>query len=423
MCNPPEATQPKIFTRNLYKKWAVTLLIEIGWFIWAFLDREERFGRFTEATPYIGFYYYMSITMIFGSLIAGATPAGGGAVAFPVMVLALGVPTRVGRDFSLGIQSFGMSAAAGIIFLLKVPLDYEALIWGTIGGAVGLLIGFEGIAPFLLPPYTKLFFVSLWLAFSVALFMLNRRLDRKVYNTAKEADLALLGLASTKPEVESGDVEVVPKDTEREALILKAKRKRIAVLTSIGLFGGICSSIAGSGLDMATFSILTLYYRESEKVATPTSVVLMAVNAVLGILCRFARIGGPYDPGEELALWKFISVCIPIVVIGAPLGAFVPIILSRHQIAYCLYVLSILQFVTAYSVVRPWSKPAPHNYGLFIASLVTLFGGCMLFYGVAKFGEKRDKMVENTAVEEKVDEESDANITKSDVSVGNTTEE
>ena len=38
------------------------------------------------------------------------TSEGGGAVAFPVMTLALGIPPAVARDFSLMIQSCGMTA-------------------------------------------------------------------------------------------------------------------------------------------------------------------------------------------------------------------------------------------------------------------------------------------------------------------------
>ena len=50
-------------------------------------------------------FYIMSLTMIFGSLVAGSTPVGGGAVAFPVMVLFIKLSAEDGRDFSLMIQS------------------------------------------------------------------------------------------------------------------------------------------------------------------------------------------------------------------------------------------------------------------------------------------------------------------------------
>jgi len=49
----------------------------------------------------------MSITMVIGSMVAGATSEGGGAVAFPVMTLALKIKPSIARDFSLMTQSCG----------------------------------------------------------------------------------------------------------------------------------------------------------------------------------------------------------------------------------------------------------------------------------------------------------------------------
>jgi uncharacterized membrane protein YfcA len=53
-------------------------------------------------------HYAMTITMIFGAFIGGATSEGGGAVAFPVMTLVLHLAPSIARDFSLMIQSCGM---------------------------------------------------------------------------------------------------------------------------------------------------------------------------------------------------------------------------------------------------------------------------------------------------------------------------
>jgi uncharacterized protein len=64
-----------------------TILVHIGWWTWVLMDVETRLGRFNEATPYSGKYYYMSITMAFGSLIAGSTSEGGGAIAYPVSLI------------------------------------------------------------------------------------------------------------------------------------------------------------------------------------------------------------------------------------------------------------------------------------------------------------------------------------------------
>ncbi len=49
----------------------------------------------------------MSLTMIIGGFIGGATSEGGGAVAFPVMTLALALEPAVARDFVYMSQSAG----------------------------------------------------------------------------------------------------------------------------------------------------------------------------------------------------------------------------------------------------------------------------------------------------------------------------
>ena len=54
--------------------------------------------------------YVLPLTMIVGATVGGMTSEGGGAVAFPVMTLALGIPPAIARDFSLMIQSCGKTA-------------------------------------------------------------------------------------------------------------------------------------------------------------------------------------------------------------------------------------------------------------------------------------------------------------------------
>ncbi len=61
---------------------------------------------------------------------------------------------------------------------------------------------------------------------------------------------------------------------------------QILVLIATGFVGGIFSSFAGSGLDICSFSVITLLFRVTEKTATPTSVVLMAGNTVIGTYWR-----------------------------------------------------------------------------------------------------------------------------------------
>lgn len=67
---------------------------------WSLAIKHNYFAYFPDR-------YYLSITMIFGAMIGGATSEGGGAVAFPVMTLALGIPPAIARDFSMMCQSCG----------------------------------------------------------------------------------------------------------------------------------------------------------------------------------------------------------------------------------------------------------------------------------------------------------------------------
>ena len=75
--------------------------------------------------------------------------------------------------------------------------------------------------------------------------------------------------------------------------------KRGAYLVA-GLLGGLLTTVSGSGMDLAGFAVQTLLFRVSEKTATPTSVVLMALNTAIGffaievVACTYYR--------EELVL-------------------------------------------------------------------------------------------------------------------------
>ena len=60
----------------------------------------------------------------------------------------------------------------------------------------------------------------------------------------------------------------------------------ITLILILGFIGGNFSALAGSGVDICSFSVLSLLFRISEKVATPTSVVLMAINTCVGFYWR-----------------------------------------------------------------------------------------------------------------------------------------
>lgn len=130
--------------------------------------------------------------MVFGSFIAGATSEGGGAVAFPVLTLFLDVKPHIARDFSLLIQSVGMSAASLWIWKKRVPVHGTALLIGTLAGAVGMFFGLLFLQNIIPPAYLKMFFVCTWLGFARVVW------QNKISTNTKEEAATLKLIPSQK---------------------------------------------------------------------------------------------------------------------------------------------------------------------------------------------------------------------------------
>ncbi|KIH48713.1 hypothetical protein ANCDUO_21214, partial [Ancylostoma duodenale] len=114
-------------------------------------------------------YWHMPVTMILGSFVGGMTSEGSGAVAFPVMTLALHIAPGIARDFSLMIQSCGMTSALMCVLFMKVKIETRAVVLGTLGAIPGFVIGVHFIDPLFSGPQKKMMFVSIWTAFAIAL--------------------------------------------------------------------------------------------------------------------------------------------------------------------------------------------------------------------------------------------------------------
>ena len=113
----------------------------------------------------------------------GMTSEGGGSVAFPIMTLAFSIAPVVARDFSMGIQACGMSAAAFAILWMRIQLDWYSIVFCSIGGTFGIVVGLEWIDPNLTPAQKKMGFVSVWFSFAFALFLLNRYHKRRTFKS------------------------------------------------------------------------------------------------------------------------------------------------------------------------------------------------------------------------------------------------
>jgi uncharacterized membrane protein YfcA len=284
------------------------------------------------------------------------TSVGGGAIAFPVMTLALNIDPAISRDFVLMIQSIGMTAASFTIFFMRVRIEWRALIWCSLGGIGGIIFGLHLVDPYLSSAAKKLGFVSIWMAFAAVLIFLNRSAKRRTCST-----------------------------------ILDFNWWRLLVLILFGFIGGIFSSFSGSGLDISSFMILTLLFNISEKVATPTSVIVMAFNSIVGFYWRGVIMADITQ--EALDYWL---VCIPVVVIGAPFGSLMGSHFHRLVLAALVIILDTFAFVSAYVIVEPLTA--------------ALIGGCVgvmvaciaLFIGFVFAGEKLMKIHDEKEREQEI---------------------
>jgi uncharacterized membrane protein YfcA len=272
------------------------------------------------------------LTMVLGSFVAGASSEGGGAVAFPVFTLLLGIEPATARNFSFAIQSIGMTAASLLIFSLKIPVEKTVIRYTVPGGLLGIAFGTWLLVPLISPTLVKLFFVSLWLSFGFALYLTNLNPGRPVFNSLRQN---------------------LPSDR--------------LLLLATGFAGGCITAIFGNGIDMLTFCLIVLFYQISEKVATPTSVVVMTFNTIFGFLLHLFVI-------KDFQLQAFHDwLCsIPVVVFFAPLGAYVISKLNRLVIATLLYCIIVVQFIGALWVIRP-----NMHQGLF--SVAVCLSGIVLF--------------------------------------------
>lgn len=275
----------------------------------------------------------MTVVMIIGSFIAGASSEGGGAIAYPVMTLLFDIEPDVARNFSFAIQSLGMTFAAIWIVLSGIKIEKTYLLIGATGGLAGIIAGTLFILPHVMPAYAKMMFVSFWLSFGLALWVVN-------FINQRETNTRLPYLSK----YQKGE------------------------LFSVAIIGGVFSSILGNGLDICTFSYVVMKYRLSEKIATPTSVILMASNAIAGFFMHATL----FDTMQTEA-YNYWLVCIPVVIFGAPAGAYVINKIGRKTIASILIAIIAVQFVTAIFIIRPGLTLSLFSLGIFCIGIFLFF--------------------------------------------------
>jgi uncharacterized membrane protein YfcA len=288
------------------------------------------FGYWTQ----IKAHWPMAVVMAFGSVVAGSTPMGGGTVAFPFLVLVFGQPPALGRNFGMAIQALGMTSAMLFILCRRTPIQSRLLLWSLAGAAAGLGIGTFWVAPLLPNNVAKLLFCCLWMSFAILTLAKNREI------------CALNG---------------IPKIATSTAM-------KLGIV--VGIAGGITTSIIGVGIEMMVYTTLVLLFRSDLKVAVPTAVSAMAVTSVMGIALH-AALG---DVAPEV-FYNWLAAA-PIVVFGAPFGAFLVSVIPRARTLYFVSSLCLIQFIWTLREVNP----SPKEWTLVVCALLAAIAGFYLLY-------------------------------------------
>lgn len=272
-------------------------------------------------------HWKIALTMFFGSLIAGSTAEGGAAIAFPVMTLILDIPPHVARDFGLSIQSIGMVSATFFIFQNKIDFIRGILLRTLTGSFIGLNIGFYFLDSIMAPDQIKFLFTGVWQSFSLALLIIYLK---------------------------------KPQRNDRSSNL------NVSFFFLLGIMGGIISSLVGSGIDIIIFTFLCLRHNVSPKIATPTSVILMSGTSLMGAFLKHF-----FYEGLSPRIYPMVLAASFVVVIGAPLGAWLIKHISNFYILILLLISITLQSVWAIFIL-PLSSINLFTFGMsfFVGGLI-----------------------------------------------------
>ncbi len=328
---PPSTTGKPVGTR--FRKFIYPALLAALVLIWtAYMTRTGQWGLFRP-------YWPMSLTMVLGSFIAGSTPQGGAAVAFPVFTKLLKIPAGDARTFGLMIQSIGMTMATVMILARRIPVLPRVIGWTTLGGIFGQVLGtYVIIVP---NPYPRVLFTLGAAAFGVAL----------AYSRWAMAWQPLNNLPRWGP-------------------------RHQAAFIVMGVFGGLGAAHTGSGADMLTFIVLTLAFGVDVKISTPTTVIIMGLNSLVG----FALHG---LVSQDIGIvWNYWLVAVPVVAVGAPLGA-----LFAARVSQDVIITTVLSLITIEVITTLWLIPFTKTIVLVTALVMA---ACMLgFIGMLTYRQRR----------------------------------
>ena len=272
-------------------------------------------------------HWGIALAMALGSYAAGSTPMGGGTVGFPVLVLLFGEAPTLGRDFSFAIQSIGMTSATIFILCRKQPIEWPMLRWAVLGSAIGTPMGVLLLAPLVSGLFIKVLFAVVWCSFGV-LHMYRLK-------------------------------EIV----RHEGLAPGAHRFDRNAGFMVGLLAGAAvSSITGVGVDMVLYAVLVLLCQADLKIAIPTSVIIMTFTSLFGLATK--TLFGSLQP----SVFENWLAAAPVVILGAPLGAFIVNRIGRTSTLLVVSILCVGQFL--WTLQNEWAALGVLGAGIALAGVL-----------------------------------------------------
>ncbi len=265
--------------------------------------------------------WQIPLVMSFGSFVAGFSAEGGGAVAFPIFTKVLDIDPTDAKELSLLIQSVGMTMASFYIITRKISFYRFAIVPAVLGGTIGQFVSLQ-MGWFMESHHLKWLFTIIIAALGIAL-LLQHFSGIKRYDT--------INAKAATP-----------------------------LLFFTGLAGGFLTINVGCGADMVAFIMLTLILNSTEKKATPTTVIIMALNSIVGVL--FLTYMHTWSPWA-IDAWK---TSIPVVIVGAPLGAYVASKVSNSVILIALLLFIFVEVVSTIWLVPTQAWVIPVFFGILV---------------------------------------------------------
>lgn len=326
------------FESKLFRFWLIVALVA-----WVSL-----FISFNDLKFLAEHWFYPAI-MVLGAFVAGVTPEGGGVVAFPVLNIFIGIERTMARDFSLMIQSIGMTSAS--IFILTHSSNniraYKPMLWLIPVSFMGFIVGMQVLQSIPVVIIQALF-LSLIATFAVIYYLSDHRGNERTLKLTKKFDHLI----------------TIP----------------------ILFLGGMCASLFGTGADIILYTLLVTRFGMQEKIATHMSIMMMAGISILGFAYRHF-----YDAGLTQYQVQTWLCAYPVVLFMAPLGAYVLKHLNKEWMLKFICVLNIGQMLY-FNLYKP-------SLDKFIWSAIFTLVLSLIFYTVMRRLVNRRKLEQLQPVE------------------------